>query len=429
MFGDPKESSPKIKFRLGVEAVSFSPVVLGVEDAQIGLPNVLHGWLLGEVAGIALRAGGGKEGSTVEGVELVEKIEVSLTRSDHFLSLTRPHGLILTFWPFGSSYQGLTISLYPSLSPIILLPYQKRPLALSINQSFPLSSSLTSLTLRITLASFDASASPLVVTLPLAHRSHWSSNSTSYPALRYTYLDSDLTVQYAMTQPPLLPSDGTTSAVILATHGAGVETSSPFWTEALGERRKGLGWVVFATGKTREIVFLFPSPQSSGLTSSSLFSSLHLAWGYDWHGASAESVFSARKALGPIVLALEKKSRRNVDDEHWGVSDKTFLVGHSNGGQGASYLLERYPDEFLGSASAAGYLKIQSYVAYTQWASSHTIDPSLWGILVSSLTSFENDLHASNAAHLPFMLVHGTEDDNVSSLSSLSISHFLPFAN
>lgn len=62
----------------------------------------------------------------------------------------------------------------------------------------------------------------------------------------------------------------------------------------------------------------------------------------------------------------------------------------------------------------AGYLKIQSYVAFSQWASSHFVDPSLWGILQSSLTSFDNDLQASNAAHVPLMLVHGTEDENVS---------------
>lgn len=214
-----------------------------------------------------------------------------------------------------------------------------------------------------------------------------------------------------MVQPPLLPSDGISSAVVLATHGAGVETSSPFWTEALGERRAGLGWVVFATGMTREFVSLSLLDGLKRCTDDLLIS----AWGYDWHGASAESVFAARKALGKVVVELE--ARRN-EKEDWGVSDRTFLVGHSNGGQGASYLLERYPDEFLGSISAAGYLKIQSYVAFTQWSSSHFVDPSLWGILLSSLASFDNDIHASNAAHLPFMLVHGREDDNVSCSSS-----------
>ncbi|KAL7415318.1 hypothetical protein BDY24DRAFT_382543 [Mrakia frigida] len=358
MFGDPKESSPKIKFRFGAEAVSSSSVLLGVEDAQIGFPDVVDGWLFGEVAGVALRAGSGKDGVIVRAIEVVEKVE------------------------------GVSLSIYPFASPLNLLPYQTRPLALSINQTSRLPSNITSLTLRVTLSSLvstiETTSSQLYITLPLNHRSHWSSNPIFYPALRYTYLDTDLTVQYAMVQPPLLPSDGISSAVVLATHGAGVDTSSPFWTEALGERRTGLGWVVFATGKT--------------------------PWGYDWHGASAESVFAARKALEKVVVEL--KVRRN-EKEDWGLSDRTFLVGHSNGGQGASYLLERYPDEFLGSISAAGYLKIQSYVAFTQWSSSHFVDPSLWGILLSSLASFDNDIHASNAAHLPFMLVHGREDDNV----------------
>ena len=251
MFGDPKESSPKIQFRFGVEAISPSPVLLGVEDAQIGLPDVVEGWLLGEVAGIALRAGGGKKGALVEGVELVEKIDVSSTRPS-----SSPHSSTSKLIFSRSCYlkKGISISLYPSSTPLTLLPYQTRPLALAINQTSPLPSNLTSLTLRVTLSSPGASASPLTITLPLTHRSHWSSDSSSYPALRYTHLDSDLTVQYSMTQPPLLPADGTKSAVILATHGAGVETSSLFWTEALGERRAGLGWVVFATGKTRESV-------------------------------------------------------------------------------------------------------------------------------------------------------------------------------
>lgn len=80
MFGDPKESSPKIKFRFGAEAVSSSPVLLGVEDAQIGFPDVVDGWLFGEVAGVALRAGGGKGGVVVRAIEVVEKVEVSSTR-------------------------------------------------------------------------------------------------------------------------------------------------------------------------------------------------------------------------------------------------------------------------------------------------------------------------------------------------------------
>jgi hypothetical protein len=35
------------------------------------------------------------------------------------------------------------------------------------------------------------------------------------------------------------------------------------------------------------------------------------------------------------------------------------------------------------------------------------------GILSSALTPYDNDLHASNLAHIPVLAVHGSEDDNV----------------
>lgn len=251
----------------------------------------------------------------------------------------------------------------------------------------PLPTSVQSITVRVDFSSpssIKAHSSHLTVDLPIKHRDRWSSSSAPYAALKYTFLDYDRTVQYAMALPPLVQSEGESRAVILATHGAGVEASSPFWTEALGERRVGLDWVVFATGKT--------------------------PWGYDWHGPSAEHVFAARAAL---QHAVDNLSGSDDQSRGWKVGPSTMLVGHSNGGQGATYLLERYPDLFVGLVAAAGYLKIQSYVAFTQWASSHFVDPALWGILQSSLTSFDNDLHASNVAHVPTMLVHGTEDENV----------------
>ena len=45
--------------------------------------------------------------------------------------------------------------------------------------------------------------------------------------------------------------------------------------------------------------------------------------------------------------------------------------------------------------------------------SNHFADPSLMGILMSSLTPCNNDLYTSNLTHLPVLAVHGTDDDNV----------------
>jgi hypothetical protein len=45
--------------------------------------------------------------------------------------------------------------------------------------------------------------------------------------------------------------------------------------------------------------------------------------------------------------------------------------------------------------------------------SGHFSDPALLGILHSSLTPYNNDLYASNLAHIRILAVHGSDDDNV----------------
>jgi predicted esterase len=391
MFGDPEEASPQIRFRFGAQALSpsDSPTLLGVDDAQIGLPDVVDGHFFGGYGGIAIRAG--PDFMIVQKVSLVGTVEVRTAPTFAVVCSTRG------IWCFECSrLQGLTVDLSQSYRPS-LHPYQTRPITFALNQTSPLSDEIQFITIRVyyiyqrqnSPEAVERSSAHMDIKLPITHRKPWSTSEPHYAALRYTFLDYDGTAQYAMVLPPLVRSEGASRAVILATHGAGVETSSSFWTEALGERRTGLGWVVFATGKT--------------------------PWGYDWHGPSAEHTFAARDALAEAVGRL---SVGGEDDQDRPTSNATILVGHSNGGQGATYLMERYPDRFVGAVAAAGYLKIQSYVAFTQWASSHHVDPSLWGILQASLTPNDNDIHASNAAHVPFMLVHGTEDENVSGTGS-----------
>ncbi|KDE05099.1 hypothetical protein MVLG_04539 [Microbotryum lychnidis-dioicae p1A1 Lamole] len=94
---------------------------------------------------------------------------------------------------------------------------------------------------------------------------------------------------------------------------------------------------------------------------------------------------------------------------------KLVVLGHSNGGQGAWYLISRYPDLVAGGVPAAGYVKIQDYVPYHLSVGHHYRDPSLTGILISSLASFDNDLYASNLVGLDILARHGVRsiDDNV----------------
>ena len=96
------------------------------------------------------------------------------------------------------------------------------------------------------------------------------------------------------------------------------------------------------------------------------------------------------------------------------LSNRNVIVGHSNGGQGATHLFLHHPDEFQGALSAAAYTKIQAYVPSTQWTSAHHLDPALSGLLMTGLAGNDEDVLASNGFGLGRALVHGREDDNVS---------------
>ena len=320
MFGDPEQAIPKIKFRFEAQTQSSAEAttLLGVDDAQVGVPDVVDGRFFGEFGGISLRAG--EHPLFVDGISLTDPVKV---RPSYTLCCV-PGRSVLIDHAFLA--KGLTISLLAPTVPLPLGPYQTRPLTFLLEQTSPIAVDLDSVLIRVDFSSLDGGRPHphrLTVKLPLQHRRHWTTSPSTYAALRYTFLDYDRTAQYAMALPPLVRLDGRSKAVILATHGAGVEASAPMWTEALGERREGLGWIVFATGKT--------------------------PWGYDWHGPSAEHAFSARRALPGAVDKL-RDTRADIDG--WEVSEAMMLVGHSNGGQGAMYLLERYPDMFVGAIAA-----------------------------------------------------------------------------
>ncbi|KAL7421865.1 hypothetical protein Q5752_003636 [Cryptotrichosporon argae] len=173
------------------------------------------------------------------------------------------------------------------------------------------------------------------------------------------------------------PSPGAASTrprpVLLALHGAGVDPAAAAWTAALPTAHT---WAVLANGKNE--------------------------WGEDWHGASMAESWAAREAFDRVVSALGKEC-----------GTETVLLGHSNGGQGAWHLAARYPDKIAGLIVASGWLKIQDYVPYTELTSAHYADPALMGVLMSALTPYNNDLYASNLAHVPVLAIHGGADTNV----------------
>ncbi|KAJ3326374.1 hypothetical protein HDU76_012977 [Blyttiomyces sp. JEL0837] len=200
---------------------------------------------------------------------------------------------------------------------------------------------------------------------------------------KITFLDYDLTVHYAMARPPRLGCSNKgekNCPVVLALHGAGVEASLEFWTNAY--KQQDYAWTLFPTGRT--------------------------PWGFDWHGPSFKNVESALLALSHL---------HGVPPEHAlevGLDEKKILItGHSNGGQGAWWMTSHYPDMALAAIPASGYMKIEFYIPYYLRVGYAHTDPMLKGILESSIAENDIDLYTANMAGIPIMARTGEIDDNV----------------
>ncbi|EGC40170.1 hypothetical protein DICPUDRAFT_74341 [Dictyostelium purpureum] len=212
----------------------------------------------------------------------------------------------------------------------------------------------------------------------------------------YTFLDFDSTVQYAIATPPTTScseSNGTLCGVMLATHGAGVEASSPFWMNAIPAQENL--WIIYPTGRR--------------------------SWGYDWESSSRLNVINSIQYLSNNLPGVPSslKSQYQVD------SEKILFVGHSMGGHGCVSLISRFGDLAIGAACAAGFVKLQFYVFYNTRPGFSYIDPSLHGILMASIAENDNDLYTSNLVGLPLMVRYGQNDSNVNPWHSRRIARMV----
>lgn len=259
-------------------------------------------------------------------------------------------------------------------------PLQTRLLPLTLSQLSPFSSNITELPFSLATSS---SSKSFRFSLSVIQ------TSKTKPFLS-TFLSNTQTPTYALYTPPSSPGSSSCSshsnAAVLALHGAGVNpsTARDFWTNSIPAREKS--WIVWSLGLTE--------------------------WGYDWHGPSLRDARSSVDHLEQVETLWEEKitkTRRSCEKKR----RKVVVMGHSNGGQGAWHYLSHYPDEVLGGVPASGFVKIQDYVPYTSSRGSHYRDPFLTGILTASLTSFDNDLYASDLVGIPILARHGANDDNV----------------
>lgn len=387
IFGDPHnnggEESPKITFGIDVAARSLqdqlieSLLQVHTDPHHSNVPHVVGGWVAGWGLSFAIRNLHPNDTYILQGVDVF---------GSPFNAASPPIAAEL----------GLTMSVAPGQT--ILVPVE-------LNQSIPLDADATYLDLSLRLKSAtDPAQTPIAksVHIPLIHRpAFWdaSSSNQDHNAYMYSYLAPDHTVQLAAATPP--KRTGRTAIhteprppLILTLHGAGVDVRDLFFSNSI--QRQNDSWSVLPTGRT--------------------------PWGYDWQLASLEAADAAVTALHkhlyglPANMSEEERQKWQFDPE------KLFIMGHSNGGQGAWYRLSHFPDRVIGGVVASAYTKVSDYVSFAWKVGRHFVDPALQGILHSGVTMFENDLFASNLVGLDLLVKYGSADANVPPWNSKDMS-------
>ncbi|CEH16659.1 hypothetical protein CBOM_06587 [Ceraceosorus bombacis] len=384
LLGDPDSSQPtgvpNVEVGIHIELLSSRP---GSEAASA---IVVHGALLrqadivgGHFAGHGLGLGIRNEGSHPVIVEAVR----ALGPLAKFLVPTLPR-------------RDLAIEALQTRSVFVHIQ-QLAPVPMTFN-----SSGLVELEVEVFLRSSNPGMATQKLSVSFALRSrpspfssagrHLSARDASYT---FTYPTADGALEHAVAIPPHSPPSyarGQSRPVVLGLHGAGVEATDSAWASSF--TRHPTSWIVLPTGRT--------------------------SWGYDWQLTSSSAATLALDTLSHHLYGLPPELEYR---ELWHFDPSSiYVLGHSNGGQGANQYISHVPDKVIGGAVLAGYIKIRDYVSFDWGTSHHVADPALIGILSTSLSTFENDLHASNMVGTPLLYKYGKEDDNVPTWHSRSMA-------
>lgn len=77
--------------------------------------------------------------------------------------------------------------------------------------------------------------------------------------------------------------------------------------------------------------------------------------GYDWQLGSRSAAMLALESLARHLYGVPSETS---SQESWRFDPNTvFVIGHSNGGQGALHCISHFPDRIIGGAVLAGYIK------------------------------------------------------------------------
>jgi predicted esterase len=272
-----------------------------------------------------------------------------------------------------------------------IAPGQTRPIVFRIdvqnlNATGPIPD--TPITLHYVVKSAEEEAHELVFNLKLNKRE-------IHEPHKVTHLHPGGIVSYAMLRAPSANAScaknvTTRAPILLQFHGAGLEADNGMVAHALDPLPDLCAWILYPTGVT---------PWSAD----------------DWHNWGFADVEAAIENIPKWIKATEWEGI-GVDTEKW------FISGHSNGGQGSWYALMHRPDKIFAAAPVSGYLSIHSYVPYQFW---RPMDPRRRAVIEASANSYRHELLASNAKGIPVFQQHGSLDDNVPTYHSRFMSQLL----
>lgn len=370
LFGDPvtQEGSdvPVQKIILDLQIEDIDEVGYALEPAQNVICDFVDGYAFGDSIGIGLR----NTGESWISVDAAKTVGL-------------PAGLEVQI-----------------LKTIRIAPGQTRVIPLKLRQLARTEATVLDICLTVTGDQDSTYSKNLTVSLPIHHTTGWTTGSESRNAVKASFLFANSSPTIFVVIPPRLRGQGQKAPPILSLHGAGVDiTYEPhfdFWVAA--QPQNDYSWIILPAGRT--------------------------SWGLDWHGPSTKEALDAVEALSEILQSNDAWKHQAFRRD-----TKVILIGHSNGGQGVWHISTHYPDRIIAAAPTAGYIKSQAYIPLTESRSAHFIDPSLRAILESSLTPDDNDLHLTNAAHLPIQAIHGGADENVPSFHSRELISVLKSLN
>ncbi|KAK3672869.1 hypothetical protein LTR78_007222 [Recurvomyces mirabilis] len=258
---------------------------------------------------------------------------------------------------------------------IVVIPGQTRPLAFRVACISPITGrGATTILVKYTTPDSHITRTVYLSTWPLTRERH--------EAQKITFMHPGGMVSYAVLRPPSANAHCTPgmkkAPVMLVLHGAGLEADDEKVRKALDDLPDLCAWVLFPTGVT--------------------------TWSSDdWHTWGLADVEAAIAAI-PTWIENNEWEGVGVDTDRW------LVTGHSNGGQGAWYIVTHRPDNVVAAAPLSGYSSIQNYVPYTMWRPS---DPGKVAVIQGALLSYQHELLLENAKDIPILQQHGSEDDNV----------------